>query len=175
MDLQETLVHRLLAAHKSLFDIRENYQFKGHVFPGFAEFHSNGQQYVLVKRAKLWEVNSHEFVFIDAYDYLDESSLSKAIDFMKEEAFQKVPHGPNHMATAISLIIVANSVSDDAVKLVGKTRYRKSYLFSIHGWADFRLAVVDLSREKGRQVFTNPAGKRSKELLERNLEFSQKD
>lgn len=175
MELQDTLIQRLLAAHKSMFDIRENYQFKGHVYPGFAEFHSNGQQYVLVKRAKLWEVNSHEFIFIDKCDHLDKQALIDAVEFMQQEAFQKVPHGPNHMVTAISLIIVANSATDDAVKLVGKTRYRKSYLFSIHGWADLRLSVVDLSREKGKQVFTNPAGKRTKELLERNLEFSQKD
>lgn len=174
-DLQDQLLKRLLAAHMSMFDVRENYRFKGKVFPGFAEFHSNGQQYVLVKRAKLWEVNSHEFIFIDKCDSLDENALIDAVEFIKTEGFAKVPHGPNHMSTAVALVIIADSVTDEAAKLVSKTRYRKNYLFSIHGWADLRLAVVDLSRPAGSQIFTNPAGKQFKDVLSRNLELAKNE
>ena len=58
------IVERLLAAHDAWFDIERDHRFAGRTFPGYAEFHSTASQYVLVKRAKLWEATSHEHLFI---------------------------------------------------------------------------------------------------------------
>lgn len=168
-DKREDLLTRLLAAHSANYDIIKNYRFEGHSFPGYAEFHSYGEQYVLVKRAKLWEVNTHEYLFVDILEALNEEALGEAIDFMKQKAFRKVPAGPNHMSTAISLVIIANSATDKAAQLLCKTRFRKSYRMSFHGWADLRLALVDLSRPKGKQIFTNAAGRQLSQALESNL------
>ncbi len=171
-DTREELISRLLAAHSSLFDVSSDYLFEGRRFPGYAEFHSHGEKYVLVKRAKLWEVSTHEYLFIDAMEHLDEEILLAEIEFMKEKAFRKVAPGPDHMSSAVSLIIVAHSVSDDAARLVNRTRYRKNYRMAFHGWADLRLAVVDLSRPSGTQTFTNPAGRQLRNVLERNVALS---
>lgn len=171
----EELLTRLLAAHSSHYDITRDYRFGGRVFSGFAEFHSHGEQYVLVKRAKLWEVDTHEYLFINIEEELDEEDMQRAIDFMIEEAFRKVAPGPTHMSSAISLILIASSVTDGAVRLLQKTRLRKSYRLSFHGWADLRLAVADLSRPLGKQVFTNAAGKQLRGALENNLALSSND
>lgn len=168
-----TLLKRLLAAHGSHYDILRDYRFEGKQFPGYAEFHSYGEQYVLTKRAKLWEVNTHEYLFIDIMEALDEDALQEACDFMIEKAIVKVPAGPNHMSSALSLIIIADAVSDEAAKRVRKVKFRKNYRFGVHGWADLRLAVVDLSRPAGKQVFTNVAGKPLGQTLNQNLELMQ--
>ena len=55
-DEKQLVLKRILAAHEAFFDVHRDYEFAGRSFPGFAEFHSFGEQYVLVKRAKLWEV-----------------------------------------------------------------------------------------------------------------------
>ena len=44
-------------------------------FPGYAEFHSYGKKYVLVKSAKLWEVDTHEYLFFVLADALDETQV----------------------------------------------------------------------------------------------------
>ena len=53
-DMRTDLLERILAAHKSFYDIRRDYLFEGRTFPAFAEYHTYGEKYVLVKRAKLW-------------------------------------------------------------------------------------------------------------------------
>lgn len=57
------VIERLLAAHEAWFDVERDHDFAGRTFPGYAEFHSSASQYVLVKRAKLWEAASHEHLF----------------------------------------------------------------------------------------------------------------
>lgn len=165
----EELLTRLLAAHQSHYDITRDYRFAGYTFPGFAEFHSHGEQYVLVKRAKLWEVDTHEYLFMAITEACDEETVRRAVDFMTQEALRKVAPGPTHMSSAISLILIASSATDEATRLIQKTRFRKSYRFGFHGWADLRLALVDLSRPAGKQVFTNVAGKQLKGVIENNI------
>lgn len=55
-------LERLLAAHEACFDVEHDYSFAGRDFAGYAELHSSASQYVLVKRAKLWETTSHEYL-----------------------------------------------------------------------------------------------------------------
>lgn len=96
-DMRTDLLERVLAAHKSFYDIRRDYLFEGRNFPAFAEYHTYGEKYVLVKRAKLWEVNTHDFLFFECVDELDETQLAEEISFMQEKALRKVDAGPNHI------------------------------------------------------------------------------
>ena len=57
-DEKHLVLKRILAAHEQWFDVRRGYEYAGRTFPGYAEFHSYGEKYVLVKRAKLWEVDT---------------------------------------------------------------------------------------------------------------------
>ena len=47
-DEKQLVLKRILAAHEAFFDVHRDYEFAGRLFPGFAEFHSFGEQYVLV-------------------------------------------------------------------------------------------------------------------------------
>ena len=154
-DMRTDLLERVLAAHKSFYDIRRDYLFEGRTFPAFAEYHTYGEKYVLVKRAKLWEVNTHDFMFFECVDELDETQLAEEISFMQEKA--------------LSLVIIANRTTEAARKLAKKTRFHKEYRFGFRGWTDLRLAVVDLSLPTDKSVVVNNAGKQLKEVLSSNL------
>ena len=171
-DKREDLLTRILAAHQSFYDIRRDYLFEGRSFNSFAEFHTYGEQYVLVKRAKLWEVNTHDFMFFELADRLDTPNIHDEVAFMTQKAIRKVNAGPNHMSSALSLVIIANTCTDEALKAVRSTRFRKNYRFGIHGWSDLRLAVVDLSRGKDG-IATNAAGKKLKDAIAGNLALMQ--
>lgn len=168
-DKRVDLLERVLAAHQSFYDIRRDYLFEGRTFPAFAEYHTYGEKYVLVKRAKLWEVNTHDFMFFECVDELDEASLAEKIAFMEEKAICKVDAGPNHMSSALSLVIIANHATEAALKLAKKTRFHKEYRFGFRGWTDLRLAVVDFSLPAGKSVVANNAAKQLKEALSSNL------
>ncbi|WP_302936734.1 hypothetical protein [uncultured Senegalimassilia sp.] len=160
------MLKRILAAHERWFDVQREYEYAGRTFPGYAEFHSYGEKYVLVKRAKLWEVDTHEYLFFVLANRLDETQVRDLVSFMENDGLAKVVPEPNHMSSAISLVIVADSCTEEALRLVRKTKFRKNFAFGIRGWADLRVAVADLSTKR---VTTNAMGKQLKQTIEANL------
>lgn len=168
-DKKSLVLTRLLAAHEAWFDITRDFEYAGHTFPGFAKFHSHGEQYVLVKRAKLWEVDAHELMFFELADHLDGDTLSRLVSFMTTEAVKMVDAKTNHMTTYLSLVVIADTVDDDIAQAVRATKFRKTYKLGLHGWADLRLAVIDLSRAN---VMTKAVGKELKAALEANAFLS---
>lgn len=163
---------KLLAAHEAWYDLERDYEYAGHTFAGYGEFHSHGERYVLVKRAKLWEVDAHDYLFIDLVDHLDEPALQRAAQFMETQGLKKVDPKPNHMKSSLTLVIIANDVDDGGKRACRKTKFSKSFMFGIRGWADLRLAVVDLSKP---EVITNAAGKEIKATLEANIASESDD
>lgn len=168
-EIRDDLFERIVAAHGGYYDILRDYQFEGRTFPAFASFHSHGEQYVLVKRAKMWEVETHDYLFFEKADHLSAANLEQEIEFVTSKGLTKVIPGPSHMSSALSLVIVANSADDEALKKAHKARFRKNFKLSLHGWADLRVAVVDLSRAGGDRVTFNAAGKGLAKMLTSNL------
>lgn len=162
---KEQIIQRLVKAHEAYFDVTVPYAFAGRSFAGYAEFHSYGEQYVLSRRAKLWEVSTHEYLFFDCLDRLDVAALEDAVAFMKMRAIEKVQPGPTHMSSAISLVIVADAVDEDAARSLRATRYRKNFKLGFHGWSDLRLAAIDASTQR---LCTNGAGKVLRDTLRAN-------
>lgn len=165
-DRRQQVLERLLASHETWFDVYRDYDFGGRTFPGYAEFHSHGEQYVLVKRAKLWEVDAHEYLFFNMANTLDDAQLEDLVSFVTTTGLEKVNPEPNHMTSYLSLVIVADNVSDEVKKVVRKTRFRKNFALGFRGWADLRLAVLDLSDDS---VTTNSQGKEMLATLQANL------
>lgn len=168
-DAKQLVLKRLLAAHETWFDVSRDYAFAGRVFPGYAEFHSSAEKYVLVKRAKLWEVNAHEYLFFELARHLAVPALEDLVAFMTTEALAKVQTNPEHMTSYLSLVIIADEVDADVCRAVKKTRFRKNFKLGLEGWADLRLAVIDLSTSS---VLTNAMGKELRPSLEANA-FSE--
>lgn len=162
---RRNVVERLCAAHEVWFDVRRDYAFAGRTFPGYAEFHATASQYVLVKRAKLWEAASHEYLFIWDTPLLAADELDDLVGCITNEGLSLVRPAPDHMTTYLSLAIVADAVDDLAWERVRRTRFRKNFALGWRGWADLRLAVADLSR--GR-VTANSQGKPLGETLQAN-------
>lgn len=166
----QTMLKRLLAAHETWFDVERGRTVAGRVFPGVAEYHEQGEKYVLTKRAKLWEVASNEYVFFDTVGFLEEGAFGEMVAFMKDEALPEMVHPhPDHMFSNLSLVIIADSVAPEVAKAVRRVRFRKNYKWGIWGWSDLKVAVVDLGAGEVGRVMTNAAGKTLKGNLEANL------
>ena len=168
-DEKQLVLKRILAAHEAFFDVHRDYEFAGRSFPGFAEFHSFDQQYVLVKRAKLWEANSHEYLFFTYAETFDEAQLDKWVRFMKERGLEKVTSEPNHMSSGLALVVIADNCTEGAKRAVRRVRFRKNFALGFRGWADLRVIVADLST---RCVYANAAGKQVASTIEANLRLA---
>ena len=164
----ELVLERLLAAHGAWFDVSRDVSVAGRAFRALAQFHSFGEQYVLVKRVKLWEAEEHEYMLFDVRDHIDAEAARSYVEFMKNEALELVKPEPNHMSSFRTLVVIANSVSDKACTLFRKTSHRKNFMWGIRGWSDVRLALIDLSKPQGSRVVCNGAAKRIRKSLEAN-------
>lgn len=155
-------MNALLRAHEAYFDVTDGYSFGGRDFAGYAEFRSHSEQFVLVKRAKLWEADAYEYIFFDTVEHVDSGWVDEAFRFMTNEAIAKVEPDENHMMSFVSLVAIADTVADEAKAKIRKTRFRKSFKFGFRGWADLRMAVIDLA---SMDVVTNGMGKEMKPTL----------
>lgn len=171
----ELVLERLLAAHGAWFDVSRDVTVAGRAFRALAQFHSFGEQYVLVKRVKLWEAEEHEYMLFDVRDHIDAEAARSYVEFMKNEALELVKPEPNHMSSFRTLVVIANSASDEACALFRKTSHRKNFMWGIHGWSDVRLALIDLSKPQGSRVVCNGAAKRIRKSLEANATDTLRD
>lgn len=170
------LLARMLAAHETWFDVTRDRTVAGRMFPGVAEFHEQGERYVLTKRAKLWEVASNEYVFFDTVGFLEEGAFDEMVSFMKLQALPEVVHPhPDHMFSNLSLVLIADSVAPGVERAVRRVRFRKNHKLGLWGWSDLKVAVVDLSCGESGRVMTNAAGKNLRANLEANLTSAAND
>lgn len=170
--LSQRVLAKLLAAHEAWFDVERDRRLAERTFPGYAEFHSYGERYVLVKRAKLWEASNHEYLFFELANRFDATLFDELVAYMKRDALALVKPEPNHMSSNLSLVVIADSVEPGVDRLVRKLRFRKNFKMGFWGWSDLRVAVVDLSVvHKGRRgrVITNAAGGALRKTIEANL------
>lgn len=162
---KQEMLERLLLAHEANFNVSRDYAFGGRAFPGYAEFHSTIEQYVLIKRAKLWGASAHEYLFFQYADRLTAACLDDLVGFMKAKAIEKVHIDSEHMTSYLSLVVIADSIDPDVPAKVRRSHFRKNFQLGFKGWADLRLAVVDLS---GSRIVANAMGEELRPTLEAN-------
>ena len=160
-------LEKLLLAYQGYFDIKRDVKIGEDSFAATAEFHSTSEKYVLVKRAKIWSLESNEYAYFHLADKLDlngfqhiqEAALNAGMDLVH-------PHS-EHMYSYVTLVILADEIDKDAKEALKKLRFEKNFRLSLHGWMEFRIAAIDFSNG---EIISNRAGKPVRELLEQNLQ-----
>ena len=167
LEEKQAKLERVLLAYTNYYDIeRENPEGDGE-FIATAQFHSLSEKYVLVKKAKLWSMEQHEYV----YFMMGESDADTVNTLSKKAIDLAMPHiepNSNHMCSNVTLIMLADSLDDAAREAVKRQRFQKSFRLSLHGWMEFRIAAVDFS---AKEIISNKAGKSVRVLLEKNLQL----
>ncbi|MBO4576712.1 MAG: hypothetical protein J5680_06330 [Neisseriaceae bacterium] len=154
--MTDNIVSPLLSAFSNHYDTQQNYHFAGEVFAGYGEFHSRGEKYVLVKKAQIWAAEAHDYLFIQYLPHLDASMLQALIALLQTQGIQKVKPHSEHMQSSLTLIVLTDSVDDEALSVCRKTKFQKAFRFGWYGWANLRVAVVNRTTQS---VMTNRAGK----------------
>ena len=154
--MSNNVVSQLLLAFSHHYDTQQNYHFAGETFAGYGEFHSRGEKYVLIKKAQLWAAEAHDYLFIQYVPHLTHQVLQALIALLQTQGIHKIQPHPEHMQSSLTLIVLTDRADDDALSLCRKTKFRKSFRLGWYGWADLRVAVVDMT---AKNVITNRVGK----------------
>lgn len=139
-------------------------------FSAYAEFRSHNEKFVLVKSAKIADIDSNEFVYFAAPESLDSGSLVEFANAAWSDGIAKVVPYNGHRNSDVTLVIITNSFKENSTgeikKLVKKTKFYKSYKWSLWGWSNFRLAVFELN---SGCVATNWQGRDLKNIFIKNF------
>lgn len=167
---REDAVQRLCEIYQSTFDV----QLCGEDELPLAaqmDFYAYSSKYVLSKKAKLWEANSFEYVYLFSVPHLTKEIYDVCEKLAYDKGMARVKPGPNHMYTYITALFVCDSCDEEARKALKRCRLYKSFRMSYWGWMDFHTALAVLPEEK---ISTNASGHCAAQVLERGLFHKQK-
>lgn len=131
-----------------------------------AQFHMHSENYVISRKAQLYQMDTNEYVHFYYYEKLTKDLFENAVNETYDDSFPKINPGPDHRSSYITAVFICKDYDEDALIALKKYRRRKSFQFSLHGWLEVHTAIVDLRSES---VFSNsdgrPTGKFLKNIL----------
>ncbi len=160
MNLTDAL-EKLLCSFKRYYNIKRNDETEP-PFVAEAEFVSHNEQYFLIKKAKVAEINSNEYVFFYTTENLDIETLKSLDECAWIRGTARIKPDSNHRNSDVTLIILAEHIEQQAFKEVHKMKHYQSYRFGLHGWSNYRLVALELSSGK---LAYNRQGQNLKKLV----------
>ena len=174
----ESFVEKLKSFYTSTFDLEEGHQVGTQIYDVYGHFNVDNSRYVLVKKAKLWEANSQEHLFIRKWKEeegaLTTEKLRELILPLEETVEPQYVRGgekyppENHMYSFLTLVVVADGkIDDEAIRYASKYKFGKTYMFNLRGYLETRLVLIST---RDHLVTTNQLGKELKKTYLKLME-----
>ncbi|MGI6205910.1 MAG: hypothetical protein ACOYJI_04660 [Anaerovoracaceae bacterium] len=173
-DKREKFLDRLLRNYEPYYTITRFDEEDGNIeetegLPLRAQcvFDVHSEKYVLVKKAVLYEADSHEYLYIFVAPHFTKELYDQCHKAAYEKGMELVDPKPGHMYSYITAYYICDSCDPEVVKAVRKTRIRKNFLLSFRGWMEFHNALINVGE---KTVVTNHAGKGNIKFLRKLLQ-----
>ena len=155
-------LEKLLKAYERYYSInKENVK---EPFDVEAKFVMHGEQYILVKAARIADIDANEFVYFKLEDDLSLEQLKNLADKAWKCGLENFVPYYGHKNSDVTLIVIADSLCDDVKKNIRKVKHSVSYKLGLYGWSNFKLAVKDLSTG---MVYCNRMGSDVKKMIQK--------
>lgn len=165
MTLQGRL-DRLLDAYSHHYDIFRDVTVQGGAFPAAAFYYLRDENYLISKQHVMSATEQHEYVYFFLVDHLDVTTLRAQIELSRQAGLANIKPGKEHMFSYVTLVILAGTIDPEAKREIKRTRFRKNYLFTLHGWMEYHIAAMECDTNC---FLSNTAGKQARKNLERNF------
>ena len=168
MDLtKQEILSKLLEVYSHHYDIDADGSAHGagH-YPATATYFLRDENYLLTKKHVLNAVENYDYMYFLIADTLDADTLRREIDLSLAEGMKRVKPHKEHMSSFISLVIIADSITPEAKKLLKRTSRRKYFWLALHGWMEYHIAAIETNTQS---FLSNPAGRGVKKTLELNF------
>lgn len=145
------VLEKILKSYQRYYNVKT----EGVEFPFFAEavFNSHNEQYFLVKSAKVADIDSNEFVFFynndlnekTPSDPISSEKLTELADLAWNRGLSKISPYYGHRNSDVTLIVLAQKISEEAFKKIKKLNFYKSYKMGFFGWSSLRAFAYETS------------------------------
>ena len=170
IEMQEKL-DKLLNAYSHQYDIDRDVTVEGGSFPATATFYLRDENYLISKKHVLSAVENYDYTYFYVTDHLDAATLRQQIDLTMKVGGARVKPHREHMSSFVTLVILADTIDEEAKKIIKKTRFQKYFRLALHGWMEYHIAAMECSTNS---FLSNPAGKGAKKTLEQNFSSTGK-
>lgn len=162
---REEIQDRLLKSYQRFYNI---YPADEEQLPLVArcDYFEHSEKYVISRKAELWSADSEEYLYLFDMPHLTAERYEACMKLATEDGMSRMKIGPGHMCTYITAVIISDSADEEAVKVLKRSRFHKSFHFSFHGWMDYRAALVSVDSDK---VQTNGAGRSMAKVMKKVL------
>ena len=168
--MERTLEERLdvlLEAYSHHYNVIRGAE--GDPYPATAEFFVRDENYAFSKKVVLSAFEQYDYTYFYLADHLDAAGAKQLLDRTLEIGMSRVCPHKEHKSSYVTLVILANTIDEEAKKLIRKTRFQKNFRLSLHGWMEYHIAAMECSTHS---FLSNPGGKGARKNLEQN--FSSK-
>lgn len=164
-ETREAVISQMLKSYAGYYNITQ-YKEEQSALVARCDFFEHAQKYVISRKAELWSADSEEFLYILDVPHLTMELYEKWRDWVYEDGMSRICPGPGHMYSFITPVFVCDSCEEDARKALKKCRIYKSFHFSLHGWMDYHVVVIDLKKNR---IDSNLSGHTAAKILKKVL------
>ena len=134
----------------------------------WAVHNRKSEKYFLSKSISLYSYKNDEYVGLHICPVALTPETLESCKNQFKRLIDNLPVDEQHMSSIVtSALISAEPVSDAVVSALANVKYHKDFRFTLRGWCDLAVIVVDLPNEK---VYSNPFGQK----IAKNFVFKNK-
>lgn len=170
MELSERL-EKLLNAYSHHYNVTRDVTVEGGHFPATAFYHLRDEHYLVRRDKQFYALEQHDYTYFYVTEHLDAETLQAQIDLSLQAGMAEVKPHKEHMCSYVTLVILAERMDPEAKKLLKKTRFRKNFLFSLHGFMEYHIAAMECST---MSFLSNLSGRVARKTLESNFSTREK-
>jgi len=167
--MEITLMQRLdklLEAYSHHYNVVRHADHEGSGYPATADFFMRDENYAFSKKAVLSAYEQYDYTYFYLADHLDTNGARQVLDQTLRAGLDRIKPHKEHKSSYVTLVILANSIDEEAKTLIRKTRFQKNYRLSLHGWMEYHIAAMECST---MSFLSNPGGKGARKNLESNF------
>lgn len=171
----ESWIERLADSLYHTHDLTRGFELGGRLFPLYARYASMSERYVGSRKINLWRAEEYEHMLAapqESFTAKDVEALRRFAEEEMEPALvprekdRTVPP-KDHMRTYLTLVVPCRTpVTNETAAKIRRFRFEKSYLFSLRGYCQTRLVVLDL---QARKVYVSRDARNLYDFFERML------
>lgn len=156
----------LLEAYSHHYNITRDVETQQGSYPATADFFVRDENYAFSKKAVISAFEQYDYTYFYMADHLDGEGAKALLDRTLEAGMARIRPHKEHKSSYVTLVILADTMTEEAKELIRKTRFQKNFRLSLHGWMEYHIAAMECST---LSFLSNPGGKGARKTLEQNF------
>ncbi|MCR4669155.1 MAG: hypothetical protein K5774_07295 [Clostridia bacterium] len=138
---KEEALAKVLPAYERYYNV--NSESPRPPFAAEAVFSLHDEQYFLIKSARISEADAREYAYFALADELTPEAFEELCEAAWSAGLERISPGPNMRSMDVSLLIIADSITDAARAAIRRAKRSLSHRFGFWGYTHYRICAFD--------------------------------